>query len=142
MILVFLITVFVDLIFAVGVGVLAASLALIYQVNKVARVECYKKGEAMVVAIRGAFFFGSSSKLAAAIANQKDKTLIIDISSMPFVDLSGIYAMEDEIAIKLENGDKIYLVLNNEQKLVSLRNLVGDDKICRSIDEAVGKIGA
>nr|MBP3724107.1 SulP family inorganic anion transporter [Campylobacter sp.] len=140
MILVFLLTVFVDLIFAVGVGVVCASLALIYQVNKIAKVKAYEKDGAMVVSIKGAFFFGSSSKLANAIADINYKTIIIDISSMKFVDLTGIYALEDEILIKLEQKVKIYLVANEKQKLISLKNLLGEDKIFKTLDDVFARI--
>ena len=94
----------------------------------------------MVVSIKGAFFFGSSSKLANAIADINYQTIIIDISSMKFVDLTGIYALEDEILIKLEQKVKIYLVANEKQKLISLKNLLGEDKIFKTLDDVFTRI--
>lgn len=137
MILVFLLTVFVDLIFAVGVGVLVASLVLVYQVNKVVKVDYQKDEDLTIVSIYGAFFFGSSSKIANALNHLASKKTIINIKEMPFVDLSGIYALEDEIDMQLKNGYDIYIVTNKDQNLYSLINLVGKDRIFDCLNDAI-----
>ncbi|RAZ52976.1 SulP family inorganic anion transporter [Campylobacter hyointestinalis subsp. lawsonii] len=137
MILVFLLTVFVDLIFAVGVGVLVASLVLVYQVNKAVKVDYKKDEDLTIVSIYGAFFFGSSSKIANALSHLASKKTIINIKEMPFVDLSGIYALEDEINMQLKKGYDIYIVTNKDQNLYSLINLVGKDRIFDCLNDAI-----
>ncbi|MCR5537220.1 MAG: SulP family inorganic anion transporter [Succinivibrio sp.] len=143
MVLVFMLTVFFDLIFAVLVGVLASSLVLIYEVNKSVKI-CVKQcpeHELSVCGIKGAFYFGSASMLAKAVSNQQAKHLIIDISNMPFVDLSGIYALEDEILLQQNRGVKVCLVANPKQHLLSLEALLGRERIFTSCEEAEAALG-
>ncbi|HAR80474.1 MAG TPA: SulP family inorganic anion transporter [Succinivibrionaceae bacterium] len=138
MVLVFGLTVFVDLIFAVFTGVIAAALALIYQINHLVdvNVKVDKDRDLAICSIHGAFFFGSASKLARAIANQKCSNIIIDISSMPFVDLSGIYALEDEIISHKSHGGDVKIVLNKDQHLESLKALLGTENIFTNVESA------
>ncbi len=121
MLTVFFLTVFVDLIMAVGVGIVLASLLIVYRITKESNLHTMacKESEIQseishtrILNIDGAFFFGSASIFEDQVNEVLDtKHLIINCLNTPFIDLSAIFALEDMIA-KLNDLDiKISLVL-------------------------------
>lgn len=126
MVVVFLLTVFVDLIFAVGLGVVLSSLLLVSRITKASGVNIDEQTKqeseenrieknVRIISVTGAFFFGSTAKVLDFTKDIVDvKTLIIDISSVPFVDLSAIFALEEMIDSNLDKN--VLLVLNSKQK--------------------------
>jgi SulP family sulfate permease len=122
MVVVFLLTVFVDLIMAVGTGIVLASLLIVYRISKesnIETIECVaqeiksKKSHTRILNINGAFFFGSASIFEDKVNEVLDtKHLIINCLNAPFIDLSAIFALEEMIT-KLDELDiKISLVLS------------------------------
>lgn len=134
MLLVFGLTVFVDLIFAVGVGIIAASLLLVYRISKEANVELENEDEdelnsfkngVRVITINGAFFFGSTSQIIERASNLMDlNVLVLDISKVPFIDLSAAYALEEMVLNQLEKEVVVYLIINQKQKSEKALNAV------------------
>ncbi len=137
MIVVFLLTVFVDLIFAVGVGVVLASLTLVYQVNRRTRLEVTDVDGVKVCKVVGGFYFGSSYDLAAQFSALKANKYILNLTECDFADISGVYAFEDEIGIKHDAGATVYLVAKANENLVNLRSKVGSDKVFTEVDSAI-----
>ncbi len=124
MVVVFGLTVFVDLIMAVGVGILLASLLIVYRISKESNIQTtqYKEEELQneqsntrVLNINGAFFFGSASIFEDHVNQVLDtEHLIVNCLNAPFIDISAIFALEDMIS-KLEELDiKISLVLKKK----------------------------
>ena len=124
MVVVFLLTVFVDLIMAVGTGIVLASLLIVYRISKesnIQTIECKEKeienekSHTRILNINGAFFFGSASIFEDQVNEVLDtKHLIINCLNAPFIDISAIFALEDMIS-KLNNLDiKISLVLKKK----------------------------
>lgn len=124
MVVVFLLTVFVDLIMAVGVGIVLASLLIVYRISKesnIQTIDCeeenfeQEKSHTRILNINGAFFFGSASIFEDQVNEVLDtKHLIINCLNSPFIDLSAIFALEDMIS-KLDSLDiKISLVLKKK----------------------------
>jgi len=124
MVVVFLLTVFVDLIMAVGTGIVLASLLIVYRISKesnIQTIECKEtelqdeKSHTRILNINGAFFFGSASIFEDQVNEVLDtKHLIINCTNTPFIDLSAIFALEDMISKLNDLNIKVSLVLKKE----------------------------
>jgi SulP family sulfate permease len=126
MLSVFIITVFVDLITAVGVGIVIASLLIVYRVtqetkiildNKDIELEYEFDSKTRVLKINGAFFFGSSvgfEKMASSILDIE--RFIIDISNIPFIDLTAIFTLKDLICKLKDDGINVIIIAKDREK--------------------------
>jgi len=131
MLVVFFMTVFVDLITAVGVGVVLASLLIVYRITQETKItleehtheqlelndELIKK-HVRIIKIDGAFFFGSSTAFESqANAILDTKTLIIDISDVPFIDITAIFTLMDFISrLQSEKINVVIISKENDQR--------------------------
>ncbi|RXK01107.1 sulfate permease [Arcobacter sp. CECT 8986] len=154
MVIVFLLTVFVDLIMAVGVGITLASLLIVYRISKEANLKISleknkennnlneENSEVRVLDINGAFFFGSASFFEEEINKLLDtKKLVINCTNVPFMDISAIFTLE-ELILKLKDlGVDISLVLKKRhiKKIEALdkANIFKDVTICEKVQEAL-----
>lgn len=123
---VFLLTVFWDLICAVGIGIVLATVTLVYRLNCDTYMKVEEKSGALICTIRGGFYYGASSDLASQFAALNAKKYILDLSHCSFADVSGVYAFEDEIAIKRTAGAEVYLVSKPTQQLMHMREKMGE----------------
>ena len=124
MLTVFLITVFVDLIVAVGVGVTLASLLLTYRLTRMSRIDVQEvsqqdwqadlersiedetKHGIRVITVSGPFFFGTTSQMQEHISTLiGTKVVVINCLNIPFIDLSGYFALGE--MINTLNGEHI-----------------------------------
>ncbi len=151
MVVVFLLTVFVDLIMAVGVGITLASLLTLYRISKEAKIDLVSPKEEssdkvyediLVVNVDGAFFFGSTSFfLESANSILDKKEIIINCENVPFIDISAIFALEDMIEKFKSNGVNISLVLKpihmNRVKKLNKINAFKEVDIYESLKQAV-----
>ncbi len=151
MVVVFLLTVFVDLIMAVGVGITLASLLTVYRISKEAKIDLVAPKEErsqkvyediLIVHVDGAFFFGSTSfflETANTILDKKE--IIIDCSTVPFIDISALFALEDLIVKFNSNEIAVSLVLKpiHLQRIRKLNkiNAFNEANIYRSLKEAI-----
>lgn len=146
---VFLLTVFYNLIFAVGAGITLA--ALLYakrvadkaelvhkpvydsEIMELERVlENDYKHKIRVVHISGQFFFGSATQLISKFEDMLGtQYLILNYESDDLLDISAIFALED-IILRLQSQEvQIILVIKNENVLKQLK----DHKITLQIGE-------
>jgi SulP family sulfate permease len=156
MISVFLVTVFVDLITAVGVGIVMASLLIVYRITKETQIVLDNESNAegsyalqdkqtRIIKITGAFFFGSSTVFESRINSiLNTKTIIIDVVDVPFIDLTAIFSLENLI-IKLQKDDIKVMIVSKEKhknKLMKLNKTHIFDGVSfyNSIDDAVNSI--
>lgn len=126
MVTVFLVTVFVDLITAVGVGIVLACLLIVYRITKETQIVLEQHApsgmeadledrQVRIICINGAFFFGSSTFFEHQVNTLLDtKNIIIDITKVPFIDITAIFTLKDLIA-KLRN-DGIGVTIVTPQK--------------------------
>ncbi|WP_169764257.1 SulP family inorganic anion transporter [Campylobacter mucosalis] len=118
MIVVFLLTVFVDLIFAVGVGVVLAWFLYFIRVSKEKKrfdIKILDKDDAKFVQIIGPMFFANSSKIVQNLTpNKNHKQLTIDCSKATFMDITFVYALEDFIGSVDKNNTKIDVIIDDE----------------------------
>ena len=156
LILVFILTVFYNLIVAVGAGITCAALLYakrtadrtklvqkivydkdIIKLEKLLEKDIDKdyKHKIRVVHIDGQFFFGSATQLISQFEDiWGTKILILDYSSDALLDISAIFALED-IIIRLQSQKvKIILIVKNEEVKKQLAKhgiigQIGEDKV-------------
>ncbi len=155
MLVVFFMTVFVDLITAVGVGVVLASLLIVYRITQETTITLEDKSNKnqeldadllkkhiRVIKIDGAFFFGSSTAFESqANAILDTKTVIIDIVDVPFIDITAIFTLMDLIS-RLQ-ADKINVIIISKEedtqqlKEVDKSNLLNTVVFYDNMDDAI-----
>ena len=147
--LVLFLTVFYNLIFAVGAGITLAALLYAKRVADKAKLvhksvydeeimelervlEDDYKHKIRVVHISGQFFFGSATQLVSKFEDiLGTKYLILNYESDDLLDISAIFALED-IILRLQSQEvEIILVIKNENVLKQLQ----DHKITSQIGE-------
>lgn len=158
MITVFLLTIFVDLIMAVGVGITFASILTIYKISKKTRMKTshtkrkinfdidVDNKEIQILKIDGSLFFGTVSTLDRKINKIKPftKFIILDCLNVSILDISAIFMIE-EIINKLKDKDvEVILLLKHvhKRKILNIDNtkLFENTKIYDNMDEAVNSI--
>ncbi len=135
MITVFFVTVFIDLITAVGLGIVLASLLIVYRITKATKISTtnYKPSKIdeyfeddpyiRVVKIEGALFFGSTIAFENEINSLLDtKTLIIDCLDVPFIDITAIFTLQ-ELVSHLNSQDITTILLLKPEHQKKLLNL-------------------
>jgi SulP family sulfate permease len=120
----FLLTVFVDLVVAVNVGVIVAALMFMRRSAEAVQIEEQPADtavgpqvssvdkEVLVYSIQGPFFFGAAEKLERTLAHAQRRahTLILRMGQVPFVDATGILAIEEIISDFRRHGVAVLLV--------------------------------
>lgn len=150
MMIVFLLTVFVDLIVAVGVGVVFSSFLIIHRLIQESAVDIsggetaenkddriVKDGIVRIVNIKGPFFFGSTSYILERVDKIYDvKNVVLDCSLVSFMDLSAIYALSESIEKLKSSGVEVYIVADEKRKEKLIKLGIGEtldiDKIVES----------
>lgn len=164
MLLVLILTVFLGLIEAVVVGMIIATVIFMKKMGDViasnsnvkplAEEKAWEdeagfpknlKEEVYIKHIKGPIFFGSTTHFQE-LASQIPETashLIIRMDRVPYIDQSGLYAMEDIMVDLTRDGKKILLVgLNDQPRYLMERidivpDLVPEEAIFSSFDDCV-----
>ena len=153
MITVFLLTVFVDLIMAVGAGITFASISAIYKISRKTKIQTsvnrtffdieVDNHDIKVLKIDGAFFFGSALILEKKISKvvHNSKNIIIDCTNIPFMDLTAMFILEEAILHLEEKGISVVLVIKEHDKRSLLKidqnNVFKKIKHFKNIDLAI-----
>lgn len=152
---VFFVTVFIDLITAVLIGVVLASLSIVYRITQATQINLVSKGSAgetmelpdhtRLIRVEGAFFFGSSSAFENQVSMALDtKTMIIDISAVPFLDITAIFTLKDLLATLKRADVEVYIVARSEHqnqlKRLHIGKLFDTGNFCLSLGEVTGKL--
>jgi SulP family sulfate permease len=152
---VFFVTVFIDLITAVMIGVVLASLSIVYRITQATHIDLVSSDSsekpidlpdhARIIRVEGSFFFGSS----AAFENQVNlaldiKVMIIDIASVPFLDITAIFTLKDMLAtLKRANVD-VYIVARkehqNQLKKLNISNFFDTNNFVSTLKEAIARL--
>lgn len=152
MITVFLLTIFVDLIMAVGVGITISSIMAVYQVSRNTQIKTARSkvsfdidienNDIQIIKVTGSLFFGTASFLEDKLEKLKNsKKIIIDCKNVSFFDISAIFTLE-EIIEKFKSKDlEIILVLRyrHKRKILSVDNdnVFKKIKMYSSLDDAI-----
>lgn len=159
--LVFILTVFYNLIVAVGAGITFAAILYAKRIadkTKLVSRSVQKNGDIInleksieqdydhkirIVHIEGQFFFGSATQLISQFDELLGtKYLIIDYSSEDLLDISAIFAFQD-ILIRLNSQKiRVILVLRNEELREQLENHgiikdIGEKHIFKTEEDAI-----
>jgi sulfate permease, SulP family len=134
LLLTFFLTVFVDLVVAVNVGVILAALFFMRRmadsVNVEQQIEALPgagpagtaalaaipaipaNSGVLIYSIEGPFFFGAAEKLEKTLRHiqRRTTTLILRMGNVPFVDATGIFAIEEIITDFKRHGALVLLV--------------------------------
>lgn len=160
--LVFLLTVFYNLIFAVGAGITLAALLYAKRVADKAQIvqktvydkdimklekilEADYKHKIRVVHINGQFFFGSATQIISKFDDVLGtKYLILNYESDDLLDISAIFALEDIIIRLKAQKIKIVLVIKNDEVLNQLKvhkilEQIGENSVFYSELDAIEK---
>jgi SulP family sulfate permease len=150
--------VFVDLVVAVNVGVILAALLFMRRMADAVQVEqqdatvhpstensAAPAGNGYVIySIEGPFFFGAAAKLERTLQHiqRPATTLILRMGNVPFVDATGIFALEEIITDFQKHGANVVLAEvrpNVRQKLVRSGVLehVGLSNVVGSLEHAL-----
>lgn len=145
MVIVLLVTVFMDLLVAVAIGmVMAAFLFMkkmsdiaeertrITDMNELQREEGWSDEEmpenvrnnVLVKHLDGPLFFGFASGFTEKVATLKDiKFVIIRMKKVPFIDQTGLYALEDAILSLEQKGIQVLLTSLEDQPRIQMEKI-------------------
>jgi SulP family sulfate permease len=159
LLLTFFLTVFVDLVVAVNVGVILAALFFMRRmadsVNIEQQIDAQPGGPAgsapapavhgvVVYAIDGPVFFGAAEKLEHTLRHiqRPATTLILRMGNVPFVDATGIFAIEEIITDFRRHGAAVLLAEVRPNVRYKLERggviaHIGADNVTDTLDQAL-----
>jgi sulfate permease, SulP family len=172
LLLTFLLTVFVDLVVAVNVGVILAALLFMRRMSDSVSIESHTRAPAsestavasagaavagtgaaaagagaagvVIYSIEGPFFFGAAEKLERSLQHiqRRTATLVLRLGNVPFVDATGIFALEAILADFKRNGAAVLLTEVRPNVLYKLErsgliDLIGKENVFESLSEAL-----
>lgn len=133
MIVVFVLTVVDDLIFAVGTGLVLSCLLFVSTISRQFNIiindieqknieklfediEKESKYKIRLINIEGVFFFGSASRILTRVDDLLGtRCLILNCESIPQMDISAIFALEDIIVRMKDKSIKVFLVVSSKE---------------------------
>lgn len=166
MLIVLLLSTFWDLIYAVGIGLIIASLMFMKKIGdltaersdvKPLKEESWEdeadfpqklQEEVFIKHLKGPLFFGSTSdfqQLTLQIPDQAT-TVILRLGRMPYMDQSGLYAMEDMLQdLKVKGVDVLFVNLLKQPRYMMERidiipDFISEDHIFKSFTECLSWI--
>jgi len=153
MLTVFSLTVLVDLIMAVTVGITISSVLAVYQVSKSTRMRTKsskisiddnnKHFDINIVKVEGSLFFGTAYNLDNTLDKLRNNSnVIIDCKNTHVLDLSAILKLEEIIEKFKEKKIELVLVLKyrHKKRVLRISNILKNITICKNIDDAIDYI--
>lgn len=154
----FLLTVLINLVVAVNVGVILAMLFFIRRMHQLVNVEFQSEKElinelknqgsyifpknTIVYAIQGPFFFGVAEKIehALSITHTDPKIIIIRLKEVPFIDMTGLETFHEILNEYHKRKIKIYLCeanarITNKLINVNIFSLIEEHKIFKNLSD-------
>ncbi|WP_411994878.1 SulP family inorganic anion transporter [Agarivorans sp. DSG3-1] len=159
-------TVFVDLIYAVGIGVFLANVITIEKLSRVQEKNVkaisdaddgvpledserqlldQAKGQLLFFYLSGPMIFGVSKAIARQhAAVEQYKVMVLDLSAVPMIDVTVALALENAMRDALDAGCEVFLYSPNEQTMhqlekIQIRDWIDEDHIVDSRTEALEK---
>ena len=162
LVITFSLTVFVDLVVAVNVGVMLAALIFMRRMSLAVNIEAQVESTAdnklpagplpagvVVYSIEGPLFFGAAEKLERTLAHiqRPATTLILRMSQVPFMDVTGISALDQIISDFIKHDATVLLsevrpnVLHKLKRAGLVRRL-GADNLTATLALALERVKA
>lgn len=155
----FVLTVLVDLVVAIEVGVVMASLLFMKRMSDIANIKNMAEddeteenvfadlsGDTLVYDINGPFFFGAADKFGEIIYSVKSHTrvLILRMKNVPAMDATAIHALGTLYRTCSTHKTRLMLSEVQEQPYQALEKAgyiekIGKKNICKSVNEAIMK---
>lgn len=152
----FALTVFVDLVVAVNIGVILAALLFMRRMATAVAVQLHSDrdmqrelsanglsslpADVMVYSIDGPFFFGAVETFERALGqtHTDPKVLILRLGGVPFMDITGLQALEEAIRQLQKRGIRVVLCelterVENKLRKAELLTLIGHDNVYTDI---------
>jgi SulP family sulfate permease len=167
LVLTFALTVVVDLVVAIEVGMVLAAFLFMRRMAEVTNVGVLTReledetGGAIpalgsrlprgvvVYEINGPFFFGAAETFKDTIAQTqgKPRVLILRLRNVPAIDATGIHALMDVVRRTRQDGTRVMLSELRSQPMMALGKSgaldeIGDDDLFGSVEEAVALVRA
>ncbi|AMG88672.1 SulP family inorganic anion transporter [Bordetella bronchiseptica] len=156
----FVLTVFADLVVAVNIGVVIAILHFLRRMASSVQVQAQSPAElgdelghrgygplpddVLVYAVEGPLFFGAAENFERALAatHTDPRTLIIRLRWVPFIDITGLQALEEVITDLQRRGVRVILSGANPRVKAKLHRaglvgLAGADNVFDRFEDAV-----
>lgn len=165
MIIVLLVTVFLDLLIAVGIGMVMAAILFMKQMSEIAeqkmKVSAFAhasqeegwtdeelplvlKENVMVKQLDGPLFFGFVSDFNQRVAKFSNiQFVIIRMEKVPFIDQTGLYALEEAILSLEQRGIQVLFTglqlqpKDRMQRIKLIPALIQEEHIFKTFDECV-----
>ena len=153
----FLLTVFGDLVIAVNIGVLLASLLFMKRMSEAVSIERQPDAvlldevddpdfklppQTVVFALEGPFFFGAAQHLESALENVHGHAgiLVLRLGKVPFVDATGMQSLWDLLDTCKHNKTRLVLCgarpnVVEKLKLAGLYDRMGPENLLQKISE-------
>lgn len=157
----FLLTIFLDLVVAIGVGIILSSLLFMRRMAEISnvkyilddidddtpdelRVNLKTSDQISIYEINGPFFFGAANKFVAAVRemNIPSKVLIIKMLNVPVIDSTAYHSLEMLHELCEKNHSTIIMAQLQEQPFQTLEkfgfiHMLGEENFCKSMELAV-----
>ncbi|MDD7792782.1 SulP family inorganic anion transporter [Clostridium sp. 'White wine YQ'] len=157
----FFLTMFLDLVVAIGVGVVLSSFLFMRKMAEISEVKYLLDDsededvmelvdnvntpeDISIFEITGPFFFGAANKFVNAIREMGNpsKILIIKMSKVPFMDSTAYHSFEMLYDICKKHHTKLIILEAQNQPMEMLKkygyvDIIGEDNFCSSITEAI-----
>jgi SulP family sulfate permease len=155
----FALTVFVDLVVAVNIGVILATLHFLRRMASSVEVEQQTEQQladefghrglvippgVLVYRVEGPFFFGAVENFERALASTHTdpKVLIVRLRWVPFIDVTGLQTLEDAFRDLRRRHVRVMLTGANQRvsgklEKAGLIDLIGRENFCRDLEQAL-----
>ena len=153
----FSLTILVDLVVAVNIGVILSTLHFIGQMAKAVEVrkEEHSRDAAalpdnvLMFIVNGPFFFGAMEKFETTLAdiNTQPRAVVLRLRWVPYIDITGILTLERVIGSLQKRGIRVIVTGANEQVRAGLERsgivaLLGEGNFIREFDDAAAMLRA
>lgn len=163
LVLTLVLTVFLDLVWAIGIGLVLASLLFMKRMAEVTDVQAWVYKDQLdeeedtdninlksvpkgtrVFEINGPMFFAASEKFMAVVNNTDEDVLVIRMRSVPAMDANGLLTLEKIYETCKKDNVKIVFSHVNEQPMRVLEKAgfvdkIGRENFCSHIDLALAR---
>lgn len=121
---VFIVTIVEDLLVAMGIGMALACFRFVQEISKIYKIEITKKDDKLIIAANdekvfaptGPLFFGAVQNMQNVFAEIENDTKVkIDLTNVVFIDLSGAFALDDEIEKLKNKGISIEIIYPRDE---------------------------
>jgi SulP family sulfate permease len=160
LVITFLLTVFADLVIAVNIGVILAALLFMRRMAESVEIQAHNSdslaielqglgihklpADVMVYSIEGPFFFGAVDNLERTLmsTNTEASTLIVRLAHVPFVDITGLQALDEALDVFRKRHIKVIVCETNERVFrkiakAGLVEKVGEENFFRTFAAAI-----